>query len=151
MSKNDNVLTIRLSPDMLLKLDELIGFYEEEANRIGMRPGGKKEIVEDAIRDLYYKKINETRDGDVVDRINSIVEDRVNVSMNNLHRKIDELLYLTIKNDYGNKLIYRSPGIIPPPPEISDAIEIIVDERSGWNDALDEFMLKRMKKRKKEE
>ncbi|MBR4461062.1 MAG: hypothetical protein IKS51_00545 [Erysipelotrichaceae bacterium] len=151
MSKNDNVLTVRLSPDMLLKLDELIGFYEEEADRIGMRPPGKKEIVEDAIRDLYYKKINETRDGDVVDRINSIVEDRVNVSMNNLHRKIDELLYLTIKNDYGNKLIYRSPSIIPPPPKISDAIEIIVDERSGWNDALDEFMLKRMKKRKKEE
>ena len=142
---NNNVLTVRLDKDCLKKLDKLIEFEKAEARRIGFKAGGKKAIIEDAIRELYYKKINKTMDADIVGRISMTVDDKVNTSMHDISKKIDQILYLTVKNDYGNKLLYRSPGILPPPPMMDDAIEIIVEEESGWNNALEEYMMSNLK------
>lgn len=141
MAKNDNVLTIRLSEDVIAKFEVLMNDELATAQRTNENPKGKKEIIEDAIKELYYKRINKTQDADVVDRINGLVNDSVNNSMISINRKIDEILFVIKKIELGNKLIYRSPGIIPPPTNINDCIEVIVNERSGWNDALDEYML----------
>ena len=102
-------------------------------------------LVEEAIKELYFKMINTTQDGDVVDRVNRLVNDQENVKIENLQRKVDRILYLAVKNDFGNKLVYRSPSIIPPPPDMDDAIEIIVDEESGWDNALEEYLMSAMK------
>ena len=141
MAKNDNVLTIRLSEDVIAKFEVLMNDELATAQRTNENPKGKKEIIEDAIKELYYKRINKTQDADVVDRVNGLVKDSVNNSMISINRKIDEILFVIKKIELGNKLIYRSPGIIPPPTNINDCIEVIVNERSGWNDALDEYML----------
>ena len=148
MANNDNVITIRLNEDILNKLNTLIEGSIDESNRIGIKPQGKKEIIEEAIKTLYYKKINISQDGDVVDRINNLVDEQVAATLNSFQNKIDEILYLTIKNDLGNKLIYRSPSVIPACPDIKESIEIIVDERSAWNDALEEYMTSKWRKEK---
>ena len=44
------------------------------------------------------------------------------------------------KNELGNKLLYRSPSMVPSPPSINEAINIIVNEESRWNNALEEYM-----------
>ena len=139
MANNENVITVRLSKDCLTKLDKLINFKNEEAKRLGNKPEDKKTIIEEGIRELYYKYINQTQDPDVVDRVSELVHDEVNSSLSNLHKKIDEVLYLTIKNDLGNKLLYRSPNLIPSPKDLNDAIDIII-EPSRWDDALEEYL-----------
>ncbi len=145
MVKYERTTSFRFPDDIYKKLDILYEYYSSEAKRIGDKPKTKTEIIENAIQDLYYKMINRTQDADVVGRITQTVDDRVNAAMNHVERKIDQILYLTIKNDFGNKLLYRSPSIVPPPPNMDDAIEIIVDEESGWNNALEEYLMSAMK------
>mgnify|MGYP007069932188 CR=1 FL=1 len=153
MSKNDNVITVRLDQDCLAKLGKLLEFEKAEARRIRKPEGGKKEIIEEAIRELYYKKINKTQDADVVGRISMTVDDRVSASMNNLHKKIDDIYYLVSKLDLGTKVLYRSPSVLPPPKNSKQAINIIVNEESGWYNAIEEFMMSQlpMKGEQKEE
>lgn len=141
MANSEKVLGFRFDEDVLDKLNYLMEDNLKESERMNVEPKTKKDFFEDGIRELYFKKINKTQDADVVDRIGGIVEDKVSTSMSSIQRKIDELLFISKKMELGNKLIYRSPGIIPPPTNIKDCIEVIVDERSGWNDALDEYML----------
>ena len=145
MNNYDKISSFRFSESVYQKLDDLMDYYAKEAKRIGGKPKNKTEIVEEAIKELYFKMINRTKDGDVVDRVNRLVNDQVNVGIGNLQRKVDRILYLTVKNDLGNKLVYRSPSIIPPPPDMDDAIEIIVDEESGWDNALEEYLMSAMK------
>ena len=145
MSNYDKISSFRFSESVYQKLDDLMDYYAEDAKRIGGKPKNKTEIVEEAIKELYFKMINTTQDGDVVDRVNRLVNDQVNVKIENLQRKVDRILYLAVKNDFGNKLVYRSPSIIPPPPDMDDAIEIIVDEESGWDNALEEYLMSAMK------
>ena len=147
MAKNDNVLTVRLDGDCLTKLDKLLEFEKAEAKRIRKPEGGKKDIIEEAIRDLYYKKINKTQDADVVGRISQTVDDKVNVSMNNLHGKIDQILYLVNKLDLGTKVLYRSPSIMPAPKDVDQAIRIITNEESKWYNAIEEIMTSSIKKK----
>ena len=141
MANSEKVLGFRFDQDVLEKLNYLIEDDLKESERMNITPKTKKDFFEEGIKELYFKKINKTQDADVVDRIGGIVEDKVSLSMISIQRKIDELLFLSKKMELGNKLIYRSPNIIPPPTNIKDCIEVIVDERSGWNDALDEYML----------
>ena len=145
MSNYDKISSFRFSESVYQKLDDLMDYYAEDAKRIGGKPKNKTEIVEEAIKELYFKMINTTQDGDVVDRVNRLVNDQVNVKIENLQKKIDRILYLAVKNDFGNRLVYRSPSIIPPPPDMDDAIEIIVDEESGWDNALEEYLMSAMK------
>ena len=145
MSKNNsNVLTVRLDGDCLTKLDKLLQFEKTEAKRIRKPEGGKKEIIEEAIRDLYYKKINKTQDSDVVGRISMTVDDKVNTSMNSLQGKIDQILYLVNKLDLGTKVLYRSPSVLPPPKDTQQAIRIITNEQSGWYNAIEEYMMSKL-------
>lgn len=145
MSKNNsNVLTVRLDGDCLTKLDKLLQFEKTEAKRIRKPEGGKKEIIEEAIRDLYYKKINKTQDADVVGRISMTVDDKVKTSMNSLQNKIDQILYLVNKLDLGTKVLYRSPSVLPPPKDTKQAIRIITNEQSGWYNAVEEYMMSRL-------
>ncbi len=140
MTNNGNVLTVRVSESSISKLDALMEMKNKELERFDMKPIGRKEIVEDAIKELYYKTINKTRDPDIWERIHGMVHDEVDSSMNNFHRKINRILFLAIKNDYGNKIFYRSPSVLPSPKDRQEAIDIIVNEPSRWNDALEEYM-----------
>ena len=45
--------------------------------------------------------------------------------------------------DYGNKIFYRSPSVLPSPKDRAEAISIIVNEPSRWDDALEEYMKKK--------
>ncbi len=147
MAKNDNVLTVRLDGDCLAKLDKLLEFEKAEARRIKKQEGGKKDIIEEAIRDLYYKKINKTQDADVVGRISQTIDDKVDSSMNNLHSKIDQILYLVNKLDLGTKVLYRSPSVLPAPKDVDQAIRIISNEESKWYNAIEEIMMSKIKKK----
>lgn len=60
--------------------------------------------------------------------------------------KIDQILYLVNKLDLGTKVLYRSPSVLPPPKSIEQAINIIVNERSGWYSAIEEHMMSKLKK-----
>ena len=53
---------------------------------------------------------------------------------------MDELLFLSIKNDLGNRAFYRSPSVLPAPKSKEQAIEVIIEETSMWDLALEEYM-----------
>ena len=140
MKKYERTTSYRFSEEIYQKLDMLYEFEKKNADRLKLKPKNRNQIVEEAIENLYFKMINDTQDADVVKRISSMIDDKVNSSMNNLKKTIDEIWFYTKKHDLGNKLLFRSPGILPPPPSITDAINIIVNEESGWNNALEEYM-----------
>lgn len=150
MANSEKVIGFRFDEDILKKLDWLLREDEKECERMGVKPQTRKEIIEEAIKELYFKRINSKQDADVVERIAEMVHDEVGVSMNNLHRKIDEILFLTIKNDYGNKLLYRSPSVLPVPENTAEVNYTIENEKSKWDLALEEFMNREWKKRIKE-
>lgn len=145
MNKNEKTTSIRFSPDIDAKISWLLDYDRENAKRTGMKPSNRTQIIEEAISEYYYRKINKVQDADVVGRITHTVDDRVSAAMNRVESKIDQILYMTIKNDLGNKLLYRSPNIIPSVPDVNDAMEII-DEESRWDNALEKYMMSRLKK-----
>ena len=150
MSKYDKVMSFRMSRDIIEKLDFIVK-YEQERPRGFDEPLVKinrAEMVERAIKHYYLDIVKSSSDEDAEERINEIADKTINNKLFSFERKLDHLLFLSIKNDLGNKLIYRSPGIIPPPTNIKDCIEVIVEERSGWNDALDELLNEEWKKQK---
>ena len=152
MSKNNsNVLTVRLDGDCLTKLDKLLQFEKAEAKRIRKPEGGKKEIIEEAIRELYYKKINKTQDADVVGRISMTIDDKVNASVKILNDKIDDIRSLIHKLDLGTKVLYRSPSVLPPPKNSKQAINIIINEESGWYNAIEEYMMTQIPRKEDEQ
>lgn len=145
MANSEKVLGFRFDEDVLQKLDYLMKEDLKEANRLGVKAKTRKDFFEDGIRELYMKKMRKGQDADVVDRISEFVSDEVESSINNLQRKIDEILFLTIKNDYGNRVLYRSPSVLPPPKSVEQAIRIIVNEESGWDKALENYLRKEWK------
>ena len=54
--------------------------------------------------------------------------------------EMDELLFLSIKNDLGNRVFYRSPSVLSAPDSKAQAIEVIINEESMWDLALEEYM-----------
>ena len=56
---------------------------------------------------------------------------------------MDELLFLSIKNDLGNRVFYRSPSVLPAPDSKAQAIDVIINETSMWDLALEEYMTKK--------
>ena len=150
MANSEKVMGFRFDEDILKKLEWLLQEDEKECRRMGVKPRTRKEIIEEAIKELYFKRINSRQDADVVERVAEMVHDEVGVSMNNLHRKIDEILFLTIKNDYGNKLLYRSPSVLPVPRNTAEVMYTIENEKSKWDLALEEFMNREWRKKIKE-
>ncbi len=143
MKRSEKTTSIRFSQHISLKLQWLMERSKEQSIRIGVQPMNRTEIIEEAIKYYYFKIINETRDPDVIERISETVHGEVNTSLRNLHQKVDEILYLAIKNDLGNKVFYRSPSVLPSPKDKQEAIGIIVNEPSRWNDALEEYLMKK--------
>lgn len=148
MNKNEKPTSFRLSPETETKLAWIMEEDRKLSKRVGVKPRNRSQILEKAIEDLYFRMINDTQDADIVKRISSMIDDKVNSSMNNLKKTIDEIWFYSKKHDLGNKLLFRSPGILPPPPSITDAINIIVNEESGWNNALEEYMYETNNKEK---
>lgn len=143
MAKYEKVISFRFEKNIVDMIDWLIDYKSEKLKSSDGAPANlnKTDIVELAIKNLYYITLGNSRDADVVDRINTFVNDSVNHSMNAFNRRIEELLFIVKKIELGNKVLYRSPSVLPPPNDIDQAIRILVNERSGWNDALDEYML----------
>ncbi len=56
---------------------------------------------------------------------------------------MDELLFLSIKNDLGNRVFYRSPSVLPAPDSKAQAIGVIINEESMWDLALEEYLMNR--------
>ena len=146
MANSEKVLGFRFDEDVLQKLDYLMRENAKEASRLGVKAKTRKDFFEDGIRELYMKEMKKGQDADVVDRISEFVNEEVESSIINLQKKIDEILFLTVKNDYGNRVLYRSPSILPPPKSVEQAIRIIVNEESGWDKALESYLRKEWKK-----
>ena len=148
MNKYNRITSFRFSESTYAKLDQLKEYDKKESRRMHTKEKNQTEIVEEAIRELYYKKINKYQDADIVDRVSDLVDDKVQTSLTDLIKKVDEVLYLTIKHDIGNKVLYRSPSVLPPPKDVDQAIRILINEESGWNNALEELLSERWSKNK---
>ena len=69
-----------------------------------------------------------------------MVEDTADNRFKGIEDKIDELLFLAIKNDLGKRVFYRSPSVLPAPKSKRQALNIILNETSMWDEALEEYM-----------
>lgn len=140
MANSEKVLGFRFDEDILNKLQFLMEEDEKEAERMGVKPKTRKEFFEEGIRLLYFRKIRDSQDTDVVGRLDEMIDDSVNTAVGNLSKRIDRILFLAMKNDLGNKVLYRSPSVLPAPDDVTQAVRIIVNEDSRWNTALETYM-----------
>ena len=137
---NTKVYSFRFSENTLNQIDYLLKDDKKVAWDDRRKAKNRLKIVEEAINEKYLRRINQIQGDELKDQIGKIISEEIEEQMWELKQQVDKVLYLAIKNDYGNKLLYRSPGIIPPPPSITNAINIIVNEKSGWNNVLEEYM-----------
>lgn len=151
MNKNEKTTSIRFSPDADAKISWLLEKDRENAKRTGMKPSNRTQIIEEAISEYYYRKINKIQDADVVGRISMTVDDKVNASVKILNDKIDDIRYLIHKLDLGTKVLYRSPSVLPPPKNSKQAINIIINEESGWYNAIEEYMMTQIPRKEDEQ
>ena len=140
MKRSEKTTSIRFNPDINYKLAWLREEDERTSRRTGVNPRNRTQIIEEAVKLYYFKKLNETQDPDVVERINELITDQVKAAMNVVLRDIEEILFLAIKNDLGNKVFYRSPSVLPAPESRQEAIDVITEEESRWDMALEEYM-----------
>ena len=141
MKKKENrVMSFRFDDHVLSKIDYLMEEDKKKLEKLGIKPRTRKEVVEGIVDDYYLHYITKTRDPDVLKRIEFMVNDAAETRFKGIEEKIDELLFLAIKINIGNKLIYRSPSLIPAPRDKAEAI-CIIKEPSRWNDALDEYLV----------
>ncbi len=140
MKRSEKTTSIRFNSDIDSKLAWLKEEEESVSKRMGVRPRNRTQIIEEAVKLYYFKKINETQDADVVERINELIADHIGAAMNRIINDIEEILFLAIKNDLGNKVFYRSPSVLPAPESRQEAIDVITEEESRWDMALEEYM-----------
>lgn len=144
MSKK-TVISFRFEEHIFQKIDYLVDQENEKLRRFNLKPITRKQVIEEIIKDSYYRQINSTRDSDVVERIDNLIADHVGVAMNRIINDIEEILFLAIKNDLGNRVFYRSPSVLPAPESRQEAIEVITEEESRWDMALEEYMYRKWK------
>lgn len=145
MKRSEKTTSIRFNPDIDSKLAWLKEEEEIVSKRMGVKPRNRTQIIEEAVKLYYFKKIDETQDADVVERINELIADHVGAAMNGIINDIEEILFLAIKNDLGNKVFYRSPSVLPAPESRQEAIDVITEEESRWDMALEEYMQSKWK------
>ena len=145
MKRSEKTTSIRFNPDIDSKLAWLKEEEESVSKRMGVKPRNRTQIIEEAVKFYYFKKIDETQDADVVERINELIADHVGAAMNGIINDIEEILFLAIKNDLGNKVFYRSPSVLPAPESRQEAIDVITEEESRWDMALEEYMQNKWK------
>lgn len=148
MGKENTVMSFRFEEHILEKIDYLVEKENEKLRRFSLKPVTKKHVMEEIIKDYYYRQINNSRDADVVDRINELIIGQVKVAMGGIINDIEEILFLCIKNDLGNRVFYRSPSVLPAPDSKETAIEVITEETSKWDLALEEYMYRKWKNEK---
>ena len=96
--------------------------------------------MEDAINEKYLRRINQIQGAELKEQIGKIISEKVNKEMKEIKEEMDEPLFLSIKNDLGNRVFYRSPSVLPAPDSKAQAIEVIINEASMWDLALEEYM-----------
>lgn len=141
MKKKENrVMSFRFDDHILSKIDYLMEEDKKKLAKMGIPPRTRKELIEGIIENYYLREITKTRDPDVVKRIEMMVNDAADTRFKEIEGKINELLYLTIKSDLGKKVLYRSPSVLPAPKDIDQAVRILVNEESAWDNALEKIM-----------
>jgi len=148
MNKYERTTSYRFSKDTYQKLDMIYEDEKRKTDRMNLKAKGRNQIVEEAIRDRYFRMINDSQDADIVERISGLISDQVNAAMNNIQQRIDEILFLTIKNDLGNRVLYRSPSVLPAPKDKNQAMRVIMNETSMWDLALEEYLMDRWAREK---
>ncbi|MBR0420650.1 MAG: hypothetical protein IJI66_15915 [Erysipelotrichaceae bacterium] len=142
MKKQKKVLSFRFKDHILEKIDYLIQQDARKTEELGVKPRTRTQIIEDAIQDYYLRQIDGDRDPDIVERISRMVSDAADVRFGSIKRIVDEILFLVIKHDIGNKMFFRSNNILPKCPEKSKAISYFAED-SAWDNALQEYVSQR--------
>ena len=142
MKKQKKVLSFRFKDHILEKIDYLIQQDVRKTEELGIKPRTRTQIIEDAIQDYYLRQIDGDRDPDTVERISRMVNDAADVRFGSIKRIVDEILFLVIKHDIGNKMFFRSNNILPECPEKSKAISFFAED-SAWDNALQEYVSQR--------
>ena len=141
MKKKENrVMSFRFEDHVLSKINYLMEEDKKKMEKLGIKPRSRKELIEGIIENHYLHEITRSRDPDVVKRIENMVDETVSIRFKGIEDKIDELLFLAIKSDLGKRVFYRSPSVLPAPKSKRQALNIILNETSMWDLALEEYM-----------
>jgi hypothetical protein len=145
MKRDDKkVMSFRFEDSIIEKIDYLMEEDKKEMERIGLKPRTRKEILEEAIRDYYLRKINGSKDPDTMDRISLMVDDAADARFSNMKRVMDEILFLVMKNDLANKILLNSEGVPKPHPLDSIAANEVIRGECKWNEILQDYMTDNM-------
>ena len=148
MNKYERMTSYRFSKDTYQKLDMIYEDDKRKTDRMKLKAKGRNQIVEEAIRDRYFKMVNDSQDADIVERISGLVTDQVNAAMGVIQQRIDELPFRAITNDLGNRGLYRSPSVLPAPKDKEQAMRVIMNETSMWDLALEDYLMDQWARKK---
>ena len=145
MKRDDKkVMSFRFEDPIIEKIDYLMEEDKKEMEQIGLKPRTRKEILEEAIRDYYLRKINGSKDPDTMDRISLMVDDAADARFSSMKRVMDEILFLVMKNDLANKILLNSEGVPEPHPLGSYAAGDIANKECKWDEVLQNYMTSNM-------
>ena len=127
-----DILTVRhLPPDQM--------HANPDDDFVNPKVGPNEQIIEK----YYFDIINESRDPDVVNRISNMVKDQTDIHYDALRKRLDEILFLAIKNDLGNKVLYDNSDLMPQTVNERRAYEMINRKDSFWDEALNSYIAER--------
>ena len=141
MKRDDKkVMSFRFEDPIIDKIDYLIEEDKENMKRLGLKPSTRKQIIEEAIRDYYLRKINGSSDPDTMDRIRLMIDDAADERFGKIKRTLDEILFLVIKNDLANRILLNSDCVPEPHPLISVAAGEMAKGECRWDEVLQDYM-----------
>jgi plasmid maintenance system killer protein len=120
---NTKVYSFRFSNSTLDEIDYLLEDEKKIAWDDRRKAKNRLEIVEDAINEKYLRRVNQIQGAELKEQIGKIISEKVNKEMKEIKEEMDELLFLSIKNDLGNRVFYRSPSVLPAPDSKAQAID----------------------------
>ena len=142
MKRDDKkVMSFRFDDPIIKKIDYLMEEDRKNSEKLGLKPSTRKEIIEDAIKDYYLRKINRSRDPDIMDRIIMMVDDAADVRFGMFKRILDEIYFLATKNDLANRILLNSDGVPKAPDFGYSAAGEIVNKRCRWDEELQNYMM----------
>ena len=146
MKKDDNkkVMSFRFEDPIIEKIDYLMEEDKRNMEKFNLKPRSRKEIIEEAVRDYYLRKINSSKDPDTMERISIMVDDAADVRFTSIKRVLDEILFLVMKNDLANRIILNGDGLPEPHPLESRAAGQIINGKCEWDEVLQNYMTDHM-------
>ena len=81
MSKHERTTSYRFSENTYRKLEMIYENEKKKTDSTKLKAMNRNQTVEEAIRDRYFKMINDSQDADIVDRIIGLILDQVNAAM----------------------------------------------------------------------